>query len=104
MSLSNQPSEPPKKTQIAPNLALYSVGGQVGCATLIIVFAALFIGIGLDKLLGTKPVLTLILTLGSAPISLYVTYQLAIRAVKTANPKPPAVTQAMPPEEEEKRD
>ncbi len=104
MNLSNPQTEPPKKPQPAPNLALYSVGGQVGCATLIIVFAALFIGIGLDKLLGTKPVLTLILTLGSAPLSLFITYRLAMRAVQSANPKPPADAQPKPTEEEEKRD
>ncbi len=104
MSLNNQPSEPPKKPPTAPNLALYSVGGQVGCATLIIVFAALFAGIGLDKLLGTKPVFTLLLTLGSAPISLYISYRLAMRVVNNANPKTPIASQPKPSEEEEKRD
>ncbi|HEX9092017.1 MAG TPA: AtpZ/AtpI family protein [Anaerolineales bacterium] len=104
MSLSNQPPEAPKKPQPAPNLALYTVGGQVGCATLIIVFAALFIGIGLDKLLGTKPVFTLILVLGSAPLSLFLTYQLAMRAVKSATPKEPVGSQTKPVEEEENRE
>ncbi len=104
MSLSNQPSEPSKKPQTGPNLAIYSVGGQIGCATLIIVFAALFAGIGLDKLLGTKPVFTLILTLGSAPLSLFLTYKLAMRAVNSMNPKKPTDTQQKPAEEEEKRE
>jgi len=104
MSLTNQPSEPPKNPQIGPNLALYSVGGQVGCATLIIVIVFLFAGIGLDKLLGTKPVFTLILTLGSAPLSLYITYRLAMRAVNSMNPNKPATAQRKPVEEEEKRE
>jgi len=104
MSNSNHPSEPPKKPQTSPNLAIYSVGGQVGCATLFIVFLALFVGIGLDKLLGTKPVFSIILILGSAPLSLYLTYKLAMRAVQSGNPKEPAVDQPKPVEEEEKRE
>ena len=104
MNLSNQPSEAPKKSPVGPNFALYSVGGQVGCATLIIVLLALFIGIGLDKLLGTKPVLTIIFTLGSAPLSLFLTYKLAMRAVNSLNPKQPANLQPKPEEEEDKRE
>jgi F0F1-type ATP synthase assembly protein I len=104
MSLSKTPTEPTKKNQTVNNLAIYSVGGQVGCATLFIVFLSLFVGIGLDKLLGTKPVFTLILILGSAPLSLYLTYHLAMRAVKSINPKEPAATLPKPVEEEEKRE
>ncbi len=102
MSLSNQPSDPPKRGQTGTNLALYTVGGQVGCVTLIIVFAALFAGIELDRLLGTKPVITLILTLGSAPLSLFLTYKLAMRAVNSINPKEQAVRSPNPVEEEKK--
>jgi uncharacterized YccA/Bax inhibitor family protein len=104
MNSSNQPAETPKKSQVGPNFALYSVGGQVGCATLIIVLLALFIGIGLDKLLGTKPVLTIIFTLGSAPFSLFLTYKLAMRAVNSLNPKQPVNHQPKPEEEEDKRE
>lgn len=104
MTISNQPSEPPKKSPLGPNLALYTVGGQIGCVTLIIVFAALFAGIGLDKLFGTKPVLTLILTLGSAPLSLFITYRLAMRAVKNVNQNKPSADQPNQVEEEERRE
>ena len=104
MNQSIQPSEPPKKTQTGPNLAVYSVGGQVGCATLAIVLVALFAGIGLDKLFGTKPVFIIIFTLGSAPLSLFLTYKLAMRAVNSINSKQPATDQPKPVEEEEKRE
>jgi F0F1-type ATP synthase assembly protein I len=104
MSESNQPSEPLKKSQVNPNFAVYSVGGQIGCATLVIVLVALFAGIGLDTLLGTKPVLTIIFTLGSAPFSLFLTYKLAMRAVNSMNSKPPAAPHPKPVEEEEKRE
>jgi hypothetical protein len=102
MSINNPPPEVPKKSQPVNNLALYSVGGQVGCATLIIVFVALFVGIGLDTLLGTKPVFIILFTLGSAPLSIFITYKLAMRAVKSAIPQVPDGKQIKPVEEEEK--
>jgi F0F1-type ATP synthase assembly protein I len=104
MNLSNPPPEPSKKSQTVNNFALYSVGGQVGCASLVIILIAVFIGIALDKLLGTKPVFTIGLTLGSAPLSLYISYKLAIRAVKNINPQGPAAGQSKPVEEEENRE
>ena len=104
MSQSNQRSEPPKKPQTGPNLAVYSVVGQIGCATLAIVLMAVFVGIGLDRLLGTKPVFTLILTLGSAPFTLFLTYKFAMRAANSINPKQTAPAQPKPVEEEEKRE
>jgi hypothetical protein len=58
------------------------IGAQVGCTTLVIVLAAVFGGIWLDRLLGTRPVLTLIFVLGSAPFSLVLTYYIAIRQVR----------------------
>jgi hypothetical protein len=105
MSVSPPSPEPPKSPQIKPNMALYTVGGQVGCVTLFIVFAALFAGIGIDKLFGTKPVFTLILTLGSAPLSLFITYRLAMRAVRSVTPdNKPAEEQSNRVEEEDKRE
>ncbi|MGB9668902.1 MAG: AtpZ/AtpI family protein [Anaerolineales bacterium] len=67
------------------NLKLTAVAGQVGCLTLLIVFVALFLGIYLDRLLGTKPVFLIMLVLGSAPISLFLTYKIALNAAKKAN-------------------
>jgi F0F1-type ATP synthase assembly protein I len=104
MSISTQPSEPPKKPQSGPNLAIYTIGGQIGCATLIIVFAALFAGIWLDKIFGTKPVFTLILILGSAPLSLFITYRLAMRAVRNITLNEPATNQPNQVEEEDRRE
>jgi len=104
MSLSNTPPEPSKKSQTVNNLALYSVGGQVGCASLFIILIAVFAGIALDKLLGTKPLFTIGLTLGSAPLSLYISYKLAMRAVKDITPQEPATQKSKPVEEEENRE
>ncbi|MFM8323076.1 MAG: AtpZ/AtpI family protein [Chloroflexota bacterium] len=66
------------------------IGGEVGCATLIIVLIAVFGGLWLDSVLGTKPVLTLIFVLGSAPLSLALTFYIAMRQIKNINNPPPA--------------
>jgi len=104
MSLSNPPPEANKKSSAVHNFEIYSVGGQVGCSSLIIILMAVFAGIALDKLLGTKPLFTIGLTLGSAPLSLYISYKLAMRAVKNINPQEPASKQVKPVEEEENRE
>lgn len=79
----------PQRAQYAYLAKLGAVGGEIGCLTLIIVLAAVFGGIWLDRLLGTKPVIMLILVLGSAPLSLFLTFLLATRAVKDINPPIP---------------
>lgn len=72
------------------NIKALTVGGEVGCLTLIIVLVAVFGGIWLDRALGTKPLFTIALVLLSAPLSLALTFVIAKRAVKdiTAQPKP----------------
>jgi F0F1-type ATP synthase assembly protein I len=62
------------------------VGLQVGLLTLGIVLISVFGGLWLDRLFGTKPVLTIILVLASAPLSLGLTVRLAKRAVNKKNP------------------
>lgn len=76
------------------NTKALTVGGEVGCLTLIIVIASVFGGIWLDRILGTKPLFTISLVLVSAPISLVLTYWIAKRAVKDLNP--PHAPQAKP--------
>lgn len=65
------------------NLRTLTVGGEVGCLTLVIVLAAVFGGLWFDNLLGTKPLITVILVIGSIPISLFLTYWIAIRAARS---------------------
>lgn len=57
----------------------FSLGGQVACLNIVVIFVSLFLGIWLDKILGTKPAITLILVLGSIPFSLVLTYFVAKR-------------------------
>jgi F0F1-type ATP synthase assembly protein I len=46
--------------------------GQVGCLTLIIILASVFLGLWLDQTFGTKPILTLALLLAGIPVSVLV--------------------------------
>jgi hypothetical protein len=70
---------------VSASMPVIALGGQIGCVTLVVVLAAAFGGIWLDNLLGTKPLLTLILILGAAPLSLYLTYLMAVRAINKVN-------------------
>ena len=49
--------------------------------TLIIIFVALFAGVWLDKLLNSKPLFTVVLTIASIPLTIFVTF----RVVKAAS-------------------
>ena len=48
--------------------------------TLVIIFAALLAGLWLDKILSSKPILTIVLVLVSIPVTLFLTF----RVVRTA--------------------
>lgn len=56
--------------QYAYNLTLAAVAGQVGCLTLVIVIASLFVGLWLDVHFGTKPLFTIIVMIASVPVTL----------------------------------
>jgi F0F1-type ATP synthase assembly protein I len=69
-------------------LALASTVSQVGCVTVIIIVGALLFGLLLDNLLGTKPVLTIILILVSIPISLFSVVRIALSAARRIQEPP----------------
>jgi uncharacterized membrane protein len=48
---------------------LIVVIGQVGCLTLVVIMASVFGGLWLDKVFGTKPVITLVLLFAGIPLS-----------------------------------
>jgi F0F1-type ATP synthase assembly protein I len=86
MSISD-PSK--KKPSMVPVQRMAMMGGQIAGITLLIVFGGVFGGMWLDQLLGTKPIITIILVLGSAPLSLFLTYFAAMKALKDMNTQPP---------------
>ena len=51
-------------------LTLATVLGQVGCLTLVLLLAAIFFGIWLDKSFGTRPMFTLGLAIASIPVTI----------------------------------
>ncbi len=100
-----QPGFPSKKPPLLDVGLIVSVGGQVGAAIIGIIFVALLVGLGIDGLLQLeKHPFTILLFLGSAPVSLGVTYWLARRATKVLNSHQPVVKPGMPVEEEDKRE
>jgi F0F1-type ATP synthase assembly protein I len=51
------------------NTVLIVMVGQVGCLSLVIILLAVGGGLWLDKILGTKPLFTLVLLLAGIPLS-----------------------------------
>ena len=73
---------------VSASMPVIALGGQIGCVTLVLVLVAAFGGIWLDNLLGTKPFLTIFLVLGAAPLSLFLTYKMAVHAINKVNLPP----------------
>ncbi len=78
--------------QYALNLTLAAVVSQVGCLTTALIVVALLLGLWLDARLGTKPMFTLILLVGSAPITLALMFWIVRRATAHIQPQPPAIS------------
>ncbi len=87
MSQNNTPQEKPH-WMAAFNSKVLTVGGEVGCITLVIVIVAVFGGIWLDRTLGTRPLFTVGLVVLSAPLSLVLTFWIARRATQDLQPPP----------------
>jgi hypothetical protein len=85
-----QASKPPEHKPAQPIVPMKfaEVGVQVAFITLGIVLISVFGGLWLDRILGTKPVLTVILVVASAPLSLFLTIWVAMRAVRDLPSKP----------------
>lgn len=74
----------PKKNQkqYIFNLTLTAVAGLVGLITLVIVLAAVLGGLWLDNHFGTKPLYTLILVVGSMPVTLILMFVIVRKITK----------------------
>jgi F0F1-type ATP synthase assembly protein I len=67
------------------NTIIMTVIGQVGCITPVIILAALFTGLWLDRQFETKPLFTILFIVGSAPISIFALYQIVRKATTKLN-------------------
>ncbi len=77
---------------------------QVGCGTVVVILGALAVGLWIDHQFGTRPWATLILILGSIPLSLLIVGRIAWQAAKQAQQQmnvPPSDTSSdlSPPDE-----
>ncbi|MBZ0296887.1 MAG: AtpZ/AtpI family protein [Anaerolineae bacterium] len=71
------------------NLGLAAIAAQAGCATLIIVFVALFAGLWLDAHFGQRGPFTFGLLILSVPFSLYLMLRIALGAINRLERQPP---------------
>ncbi|NTU54937.1 MAG: AtpZ/AtpI family protein [Anaerolineales bacterium] len=69
-----------KGRSILTNVLIVMVG-QVGCLTLVIILASVFLGLWLDNVFGTKPVITLALLFAGIPVSVLVMLGVARRTL-----------------------
>jgi F0F1-type ATP synthase assembly protein I len=93
-----------KRSQSAFNLTLAVVAGQVGCLTLVIVLVALFGGLWLDNLFGTRPWLTVILMVGSVPVTLVAMFWVVRKATSRMTPGSVQKTEGIEEESERERE
>ena len=83
-------------------MTLATVVGQVGCLTPIILIAALFAGLWLDRVLETRPLFTIIFIVISAPAAVVALVYIVRKA--TDRLKPVSTNEAKSLEEEVNRD
>jgi F0F1-type ATP synthase assembly protein I len=89
-------SQPNGKKQDEFRTAVTMTVVWVAGLTLVVVFAALFAGLWLDKILNSKPIFTIVLVLVSIPVTLFLTF----RVVKTATARiQPAIKKEVTEEE-----
>ena len=90
-AMTQDPAPKPRSgnVQYAINMSLAGFAGTVGVVTLIIVVVALFAGLLLDRVLGTRPVFTILILLGSVPITIFVMFRLALGAIARIKPPQP---------------
>lgn len=69
-----------KGRSILTNVLIVMIG-QVGCLTLVIILASVFLGLWLDNVFGTKPVITLALLFAGIPVSVLVMLGVARRTL-----------------------
>jgi F0F1-type ATP synthase assembly protein I len=81
MPREEQPNNQAEAAQASLELA-FKVIAQIGLLTLVVVVVAIFGGLWLDRVLSTKPLFTVLLILGSFPVSLYIIYRVALGATR----------------------
>jgi len=102
--MSEQNDQGKTRIQSALNLTVIGIFGQVGCLTLVIVFLALFAGLWLDQMFDTKPLFTILLMVGSVPVTLFLMYWTVTWATNRIKPVKEAKANNNSSEEEANRE
>ena len=85
MPREEQPDNQVEVAQASLTLA-FKVIAQIGLLTVGLIVVAIFGGLWLDRAFSTRPLFTIILILGSFPVSLYVIYRVALGAMRGIKP------------------
>jgi F0F1-type ATP synthase assembly protein I len=75
------------------NMSYAAMAGQSGCASSALVVGALLLGLWLDSMLGTEPILALVFIILSVPISLVVMVYMVLGAARRITPPQTPQTQ-----------
>ena len=86
--------------QYALNMTLAAVAGQVGCLTLAVIIITLFGGLWLDARLDTKPLFTILLLLGSIPVTIILMFWVVRKATSRIKPAVTSDNEAIQEDEE----
>jgi hypothetical protein len=84
--MGSDPGKDQNRRQYFLNLTLVGLIGQVGCVTLVVILLALFLGLWLDSRFSSKPAATVILLVGSIPVSVLVMLFIVRKAVSKIKP------------------
>lgn len=76
--------------QYALNMTLAAVAGQVGCLTLAVIIITLLGGLWLDARFDTKPIFTVLLLVGSIPVTIIMMFWVVRKATARIKPAEPA--------------
>lgn len=83
-----EPEERPKYSVPAVLNQMGSLAAQIAGLSLVLILGAVFGGQWLDKLLGTGHAILIALVVAIGPLSLFLTFRLAMRAVQNLPPPP----------------
>lgn len=88
--MTTDPNERPKNPVVPVLNQMGSLAAQIAGLSLVLILGAVFGGQWLDQLLGTGHAILIALVVAIGPLSLFLTFKLAIRAVQNLPPPPVA--------------
>lgn len=88
----SEPKEPPKYNPQAAWNQMAGLASQIAGLSLVLILGAVFGGQWLDKIFGTGHAILIALVVAIGPLSLFLTFKIAIHAVKQI-PTPPTKSQ-----------